>query len=139
MLSPILFGVDLVALGLGLTKLLVDLFQLKERAANFVRAAFAAVAVLAVGLEKMGLIPILAEPYVVLSANVLAAFLITLGYMPEASTLLTSWSDRVRLNAYIDVTQFAIKVQPEARSANRRIAQRLADRYGVGHLLKGAE
>lgn len=138
--NTILFGVDLLVFGLAFTKLLSDKLSLEKGTADLIRASFAALAVLAVGLNGMGYIPVTAEPWFVLVSNVIAVFLTMLGYLPEATGLLNAWSDRVRVRTYTEVARLTIPAiegadNVVARMKAQKKADDLAARYRLTNVI----
>ena len=129
--KSILFGVDLAAFGLALVKLLVDRTNLSKTWADLIRALFAAAGVLAVGLHGMGYITSIVEPWVVLVANVVTIFFVSLGYMPGAIGLGTALSDQAKQKAYMGALKLVVSPDEARKSSDRAQTQayHLAERY----------
>jgi len=97
-----LFGFDLFAIALSLWKMFVaEAFpMLGERWKRAILALLMSACVVVIGLQGQGVIlPPESEPVVTLVLSAIMAFLVTMGYGPEAIGVINAAADLVRVSA----------------------------------------
>ena len=132
-MSFVLFGVELVALALGLVKLFADL-GLAERWADELRAVLLTGCAALVGLQEMGVIfPPESEQWVKFVLGLVAVYLAARGYLPEIRAFIRVVTDPVRFYAYKRAVALWIQAETvvsgdikghKAREASVRLARR---------------
>ena len=134
-----LFGINLAAIAVGLVKLFVDVFGLKQRAAEEVRAILLTLAAAAIGLQQMGaILPPESEQYVVFALSIVSTYLVVRGFLPEASSLVRALTDTVKVRAltgsisvWLQANETATEDSVAARVRRQSRAVELARRYRV--------